>query len=509
MKKYLFSVLLLLVISSILFTGCGALVALVSSIFGSQGGFIFIPFLGDEKIESSGTGKTPGMIMLYTNNPPTNYKALSGATVTIAGISVTTNSDGSFTISGIPVGINKLTVEHQSYVSITQDVPVADPNEYNGFTNFNITPSNLLLPIGIGGTFQFSSYATGSNNTIVRPATTWSVTGDIGTIGTNTGIFTATKAGTGYVHAVSGNSSAQIPVTVVPGTGTIYGHVTYNDRGDPNATVRVEGFGAYVKTDPNGYYNLPGVPATNIKVTGESQNGVTILTGYTNVNLGTGETKEANIVLVGSGTPTPSGGTPTTFPTQGSQVPTCTATTGPITPVINSVSPKPGTAGTSATINVSNVDPNATTANTTVTIGGTSATIVSITPVSRNSNIEAAATISVNIVVTIPNVSGESPVIVTIKGAESSAYAYYVNAANVPVITNIIYESTEIHIVGQNFGPFSPLPTVTYNGVSTTVHSCLNGTDIWTDYPAAVGSAQVVVTTTGGLYSAPYSTVIP
>jgi hypothetical protein len=147
LKRYLFSVLLLLVISSILFTGCGALVALISSVFGSQGGFIFIPFLGDEKINSSGTGKIPGMIMLYTNNPPANYKALAGATVTIAGISVTTNSDGSFTISGIPVGINRLTVEHQSYVSIAQNVPVSDPNSYNGFTDFNINLPIIYCPL--------------------------------------------------------------------------------------------------------------------------------------------------------------------------------------------------------------------------------------------------------------------------------------------------------------------------------------------------------------------------
>ncbi len=495
MKKYLFSFLLLLVISSILFTGCGALVALVSSIFGSQGGFVFIPFLGDEKIESSGAGKTPGMIMVYTNNPPTNYKALSGATVTIAGISVTTNSDGSFTINGIPVGINRLTVEHQSYVSITQDVPVSDPNSYSGFTDFKITPSNHLLPVGIGGTFQFSSYATGSNNTVVRPDTTWSVTGDIGTIGTNTGIFTATKAGTGFVHAVSGNSSAQVPVTVVAGTGTVYGHVTYNNRPDPNATVRVEGFGAYVKTDPNGYYNLPGVPATNIKVTGESQSGATVLNGSTTVDLGTGETKEANIVLLGA-TSTPSGGTPTTFPTQGSQTPTCTCTptSGPLTPVINSVSPKPGTAGGTATISLSNMDPNASTSNSTVTFGGTNATIQSI-------NVTGSA-----INVTLPNRTGESPVIVTINGAASASYPYYINAdPNAPTITSVqTHTSTsEIFIQGTNFGINEG--TVTFNGTSASVNSWINGTEVWTGYPGAAGTYQVVVTTAGGVSSTPFT----
>ena len=508
MKKYLFAGLLLLVVSSILFTGCGALVALVSSIFGSQGGFVFIPFLGDGKIESSGTGTNPGMIMLYTNNPPANYKALPGATVTIGGVSGNTNSDGSFHITGIPVGINRLTVEHTSYVSIAQDVPVADPNSYNGYTDFKIIPSNHLLPIGIGGTFQFSSYATGSNNTVIRPDTTWSVTGDIGTIGSNTGIFTATKAGSGFVHAVSGSSSAQVPVTVVAGTGTLYGHVTYNNQPDPNATVYVEGFGAYVKTDPNGYYFLPGVPSTNIKVIGEGQTGVTKLTGTTEVNLGTGETKEANIVLVGAGTPTPSQGTPTTFPTQGSQTPTYTPTSGPVIPVINSVSPKPGTAGSTATINVSNVDPNATTANTTVTIGGTSASIVSITPVTRSSNIEAEALITANIVVTIPNVTGESPVIVKINGISSASYSYYVNPnPSAPTITSVSVDGTEIFIQGTNFGTNEG--TVTFNGTNIAVHSWINGIQVWTDQPSTPGTYSVVVITAGGIHSAPYSFNMP
>ncbi|MEQ8191101.1 MAG: IPT/TIG domain-containing protein [Candidatus Eremiobacterota bacterium] len=498
MKKYLFAGLLLLVVSSILFTGCGALVALVSSIFGSQGGFVFIPFLGDGKIESSGTGTNPGMIMLYTNNPPANYKALSGATVTIGGVSGNTNSDGSFNLTGIPVGVNRLTVEHMSYVSIAQDVPVSDPNSYNGYTDFKIIPSNHLLPIGIGGTFQFSSYATGSNNTVIRPDTTWSVTGDIGTIGSNTGIFTATKAGTGFVHAVSGSSSAQVPVTVVAGTGTLYGHVTYNNQPDPNATVYVEGFGAYVKTDPNGYYFLPGVPSTNIKVIGEGQTGVTKLTGTTEVNLGTGETKEANIVLVGAGTPTPSHGTPTTFPTQGSQTPTytptSTPTSGPLIPVINSVNPKPGIAGTNASISLSNMDPNATTANTTVTFGGTSATISSI-------NISTST-----IIVTIPNVPGEAPVVVTINGTSSASYPYYVNAdPNAPTITGAqTHTSTsEIFIEGTNFGINQG--TVRFNGTLVPVHSWINGTEVWTDYPGPAGTYQVVVITSGGVESAPFT----
>ncbi len=131
MKKSVLISLILLCLFLSTFYGCGALIALVSSIFGSQGGFIFIPFLGDEKMTSSQTGKLPGMIMLYSNNPPQSpveYKPLSGATVTIGGVSTVTKSDGSFYITGIATGLQKFTAEHPSYTSITQDVPVSDPN---------------------------------------------------------------------------------------------------------------------------------------------------------------------------------------------------------------------------------------------------------------------------------------------------------------------------------------------------------------------------------------------
>jgi hypothetical protein len=432
LKKYLFTGLLLLFVSSILFTGCGALIALVSSIFGSQGGFLFIPFLGDGKIESSQTGKIPGMIMLFTNNPPSGYRALSGATVTITGVSSTTNSDGSFNITGIPVGIGRFTAEHPSYISITQDVPVADPNATGStFTDFNVLGDGAVIPVG--GTVQCMSYATSSNNSIITPPTTWSVTGDIGTIGASTGIFTATKGGTGLIKGVSGGGSKEVRVTVVNGTGTIYGKVIYNNQPVSHATVYVEAYNQYVYTDSDGHYNMPGVPAANIKVIGfvdyDTQNntqgtppqgkletsGITKLVGTTTVNLGPNETKEANIVLLGAGNLTPVEGTPTAFPTQGTQTPTATPTATPTQ-----------TQTATPTINPS-----------------------------------------------------------------------------APTITSVAQSGMEIRINGTNFG--ASTGTVTFNGTGIMVHSWLNGTDIWTDQPSVAGTYQVIVITSGGISSAPYS----
>ncbi len=305
-RTFFFTFILLLCFSLyglITFSGCGALVALVSSIFGSQGGFVFIPFLSEDKISSQETLTGTGMVLLYTNNPPSGYHAAGGATVTIAGVKGNTDKSGYFNLSGLPVGLNTITVEYGSYVPVEQPVVIADPNAAGStYSDLTVIPQRLLCPAGIGGIYQFSVYATTSNGSIVSPSVTWSVEGDIGNI-SSTGIFTATKAGIGKVIATDGSSGTEVSITVTDGVGTVKGVITSNGAGVKDAKVKVDNFTNYAITDVNGHYTLPGIPSNPVTVIATGTDGKKG-TGYGSVPSG-GEV-EVNIVLaVTSATPTP------------------------------------------------------------------------------------------------------------------------------------------------------------------------------------------------------------
>jgi len=299
-RNFLIGFILLLCVSLygiINLTGCCTLAAFVSSIFGSQGGFVFIPFLSEDKLISEQSVTSTGMVVLYSNDPPSDYHAAEGATVTIGGVKGTTDGQGYFNLSGLPAGLNTLTVEYGSFVPIEQPVVVADPNGSSvSFFGFKVIPERLLCPVGIGGTYQFSVYAADSNGNPVIPSATWSVEGDIGTV-SSTGIFTATKSGIGKVVALNGSNRSDVSITVTDGSGTVKGAVTYNGNGLSGVKVKAENFTNYAVTDGSGHYILPGIPSNPVTVIATATDGKTG-TGYGSVPAG-GEV-EINIVLTGA-----------------------------------------------------------------------------------------------------------------------------------------------------------------------------------------------------------------
>jgi hypothetical protein len=267
MKKYLLLTITMLFI--IILSGCGILfTALIQALIGSHAGFIFIP----AAIAAKENGQKYGMVVLTENLPPENYKPAAGATVYIEGTTLTakTGDDGFFKLTDIPAGITTLKVEYPDFLPFEEKIVVTDPNA--GITTFNtlkIIPEQVLMPVGVGGTVEFTAYGETQGNIPVIPDTNWAVVNDIGTID-KYGIFTAKKSGTGLIIATSGSKRAEVTVTVVEKVGTIKGHVKYNGNSVTDAQIKVNGTNQYTMTDSNGNYILPGIPATDVTVTATS-----------------------------------------------------------------------------------------------------------------------------------------------------------------------------------------------------------------------------------------------
>ena len=264
MKKHL----LLITIMSflIILSGCGILfTALIQAFIGSNAGFIFIP----AAIAARENGQNYGMVVLSQNLPPEGYKPAAGATVYIEGTTLTTKtgSDGFYKLTDVPAGIKNLKVSFPEFLPLEEQIVVTDPNA--GITSFNtlkIIPEQVLMPVGIGGTIEFTAYGETQGTIPIIPETNWSVVNDIGTID-KYGIFTAAKAGTGLIVATSGSKRAEVTVTVVEKVGTIKGHVTYNGKSVSDVQIKVNDTNQYTITDSDGNYILPGIPATDVTVT--------------------------------------------------------------------------------------------------------------------------------------------------------------------------------------------------------------------------------------------------
>jgi hypothetical protein len=79
-----------------------------------------------------------------------------------------------------------------------------------------ILPAELTLESG--GSRQFKAEGLDANDNAIDEVTvTWSTSGEIGTIGETTGLFTAVKAGTGEIVASSGLINTSAAIEVVPG----------------------------------------------------------------------------------------------------------------------------------------------------------------------------------------------------------------------------------------------------------------------------------------------------
>ena len=281
MKKIVTLTLVLAFTMSVLLflSGCGAIIPFIASILSSKAGFLFIPLLKASAITANEGEKLPGMILLFENNPPEGYGPLSGAKVTIAGVTGFTDENGYFLLEEIPVGIQILRAEHPDYVSLQQEVVVDSPEApTTSLSNFRIVDDDLLLSLRTGSTqlpqasFHFEAAADDAEGLTYKPDVSWIVNSPDATIDSE-GIFQTEKDGTYTITATTSsgmtssqglNASDTVNVRVENDIITIFGTVTYSN-GQPlsNAYVSVENNNYFAVTDGYGNYELNGVPDTS------------------------------------------------------------------------------------------------------------------------------------------------------------------------------------------------------------------------------------------------------
>ena len=221
--------------------------------------------------------KIPGMtIWTEDNDMPDNYMPLHGATVTMGDKQMLTDIDGNFSFTDMNVGIFPVVVEHSLYTTTREWMPVYSSSDSilqaEGATAFMITNK-------IGSADTDELFATPQEKILLRaikmidgvpekaPAITWTVTGTSGTI-SNRGVFTAKEPGTSIIQAESGGLRGRIKITVVSGTGAIYGYTMkdwakpyYEWDGTPVDNVIVSAGKLSCVTTDGGYYYINGVPS--------------------------------------------------------------------------------------------------------------------------------------------------------------------------------------------------------------------------------------------------------
>lgn len=312
------------------FTGCGAIAAIVSAVFGSQGGFVFVPFLSEKEMQGLDGAPVPGMIVLNQNTtsfPGVQYKPLSGATVRIEGSNstATTDENGHYVIDNLSDGTPKLVAEKSGYISYSGNVVVSS-TEGGTVNQFYVTPTNLQIISK--RSHQLSAYGTTSDNHTIKPSgVSWgvkkvekfvngsfiAVQNDNQVFVDSDGVFTAIVPQVTGKSSAAGSESAPLRVTVqadsnnltssseiivTSGAGSLSGKVT-DKSGNPVSGARVEVAltSYFTSTDSNGNYSLPEVPG-NYVITVTAKYGEQ--TGSITTGVPDGQSVVADIVLGGS-----------------------------------------------------------------------------------------------------------------------------------------------------------------------------------------------------------------
>jgi hypothetical protein len=203
--------------------------------------------------------------------------ALAGATVAIAGVTATTSSNGSFSITGIAAGSYTLSISRQGYLTATtSDYVIA--NDQSGLT-FILTPVKPALYTMSGTVRQGSASGAPLEGTIVSIAGKTALTDCKGAFKIEkipAGCYTLTLSRKGYLsttmagYVITGDQSKLVfsLLPVRPNYYTMSGTVVRGRASGPaldGATVTIAG--KTDKTDRRGAFKITNIPSGRFTLT--------------------------------------------------------------------------------------------------------------------------------------------------------------------------------------------------------------------------------------------------
>jgi hypothetical protein len=249
---------------------------------------------------NSGTGTISGRLKSSA------CSAISGAKISYAGGSTTTDSNGKFTLSSVPSGVQAVSVQAAGYPTITKQVPVAPGRTANPLffvSTSTGTVTGTLTDVKTGNAIAGASISSSGSSTQTNSSGQYTLSG----IAAVSAQLTASASGyanlTQQISVTSGATSTltfALTPTATPTTGTVSGKVTNASTGSAIAAATVSYSGGSDITDSNGNYTLSGVPIGTVSVTASASG---MQSSTSSVTVTGGNTTTKNFAL----TPIPTG----------------------------------------------------------------------------------------------------------------------------------------------------------------------------------------------------------
>ncbi|HMC32541.1 MAG TPA: carboxypeptidase regulatory-like domain-containing protein [Candidatus Angelobacter sp.] len=258
---------------------------------------------------TAGASTTAPTLQLQPNNPgnvtgkvaDSNNAALSGATVTAAGLTTLTAADGTYALNNLPAGSTTITASLTGFQNGSANVTVVAGSTTAAPTITLVSNSGTIT-----GTVQSSSGAaiSGASVGYGGGSTTTNASGAYTLTGVPAGTVQLVASASGFQSvtqsvAVSGGATSTANFTLSPvSNGAVTGKVTNISTGGVIAGATVSWSGGSATTDTSGIYTLSNVPAGTQNITAAK-------TGYLSrtsaVNVTSGATVTLNFQLATAG----------------------------------------------------------------------------------------------------------------------------------------------------------------------------------------------------------------